>query len=551
MKFFQRYLFLSFVSTLTLTASVATAQKAVVEEDIIQEDVETAKLIESETKASQPNTIIFNLKKVLEDVYYSNPVLAAERENLASVDENYAQATSGWRPTLAADLAYGFQEQSLEFNSATTATDSTNQRDPLTSSLILTQPIYRGGRTVAQQKQALSDIKAARAQLLDQQQIIFAELVSAYMDVLQGQAQLSLVQNNETVQTKNLTATRDRFDVGDVTITDVSQAEARLARITADVIESEGNMRNAKTRFQRITGFRPDDLAIPSIILPIPSKRQEAEAIALKQNPNLLRQENVYKAAQHNVRAEKGALLPDLSFEARFVHNEDTGPFVSVDETTTILARARIPIYQGGLAFSRIRQANRAAASERFMVIDERRRALTEVRQTWEDLITADARTEALSSEIDATSLALDGVRQESLVGTRTVLDVLDAEQEFLNARVNKTRAERNQVVARFNVLRAIGRLTAPHLNLDVPYYQPAEHFAEIQTKWFGINDNIKGPGLTKVENIDKPIRENVYEAYEYQREYQGNAESNMESTVINFETAETPAVMEAEKQQE
>ncbi len=570
MNFLRLYLLSTVVSVAVLNTSPVLAQENMLEAELIeeenldtltdQESIEPGQLIKAETQQDEmeDSSQMLDLKVVLEDVYYTNPVLASERENLASVDENYAQATSNWRPSVAVDASYGYQNQSLEFNNNTAATQNIDQRNPITSAVVFTQPLYRGGRTIAQQRQALAEIKAARAQLIDQQQIIFAETVTAYMDVLQARAQLSLVENNETVQTKNLDATQDRFEVDDVTITDVSQAEARLARITADVIEAQGNLRNAKTRFQRIAGFRPIDLSIPSILLPIPNKRQEAEAIALKQNPNLLQQEEQYAAAQHNVRFEKGSLLPDLRFEARFSHNEDTGTFTAVDETATISARLSVPIYQQGLAFSRIRQANRVAARERFLVVDQRRLALTRVRQTWEDLITADARTEALAAEIEATSLALDGVRQESLVGTRTVLDVLDAEQEYLNARINKTLAERNQVVARFSVLRAIGRLTAPHLNLNVPYYQPAEHFSQIQAKWFGLNDNIASPGLTKTENIDKPIAKNVYQAAEgtlnttkYGVEVSEQNKKEQDAMKTDFRTADSPAVVEAVSQQE
>jgi outer membrane protein len=283
-----------------------------------------------------------------------------------------------------------------------------------------------------------------------------------------------------------LEATSDRFSVGEVTRTDVSQAEARLARAKADRIQAEGDLENARTTFERVIGMPPADLKSPALKYELPETLESAINEASKKSPNVVSAFFIEKAAQKNVKKITGELLPEVNLEGSFRKSADEASAGATNESAQILATLRIPLYQQGAVSSRVREAKEQAAQWRLTYLDEQRAAVETSRTAWEDLQTARARIEAFKIEIESSDIALEGVRQEANVGSRTVLDVLDAEQELLDAQVNLVRAERDEFVAATELAAAVGKLTAKEYNLDVNYYNESEYYNKVRDRIYG-----------------------------------------------------------------
>jgi TolC family type I secretion outer membrane protein len=307
------------------------------------------------------------------------------------------------------------------------------------------------------------------------------------MDVFQDEAVLRLNKNNEEVLNRQLDATRDRFQVGEITRTDVHQAEARLARAIADRIQSEGNLEASRATYQNVVGeLAPREMMAPEQPVDIPDDKEDALKIALVKNPSVISAEFDRRAALDNVDEVWGELLPSVDISA-----ELTRDYQSVAETGRITSaqiklEVSIPIYQQGEVYSRLREAKQDAA-EFTLLIDQARRDSTEnATRTWEALQTARARVDSFSTQIEANVIALEGVEREAAVGSRTVLDVLDAEQELLVSRVALSRAQRDEMVAIFELKSAMGQLTARDLELPVELYDPRSHFRQVRNKWFG-----------------------------------------------------------------
>ena len=365
-------------------------------------------------------------------------------------------------------------------------TGSRGLRKPRSGEISVEQNIYAGGRTVAETEQREFDVLWRRAELAEVEQDVLLDAATAYMNVVRDQAVVDLQKNNERVLQRQLEATKDRFSVGEVTRTDVSQAEARVARAKADRIQAEGDLDNSRTNFERVVGSAASDLNAPSFSLELPKTQADAIEIATKKNPSVLSALYVEKAAKKNIRRVEGELLPSLDIEGSLRKSEDESSRGSTNETSQIIATLTIPIYQQGAVSSRVREAKQEAAQRRLEYDDQRRVAIEATRTAWEDLETARARIDAFRIEIKSSEIALEGVRQEANVGSRTVLDVLDAEQELLDAQVNLVRAERDEFVAATELAAAVGKLTAKEYNLNVDYYDELEHYNKVRDKIYG-----------------------------------------------------------------
>ena len=329
-------------------------------------------------------------------------------------------------------------------------------------------------------------MQAQRAELIEVEQGVLLSAATAYINVVRDQAVVELQISNEKVLLRQLEATSDRFSVGEVTRTDVSQAEARLARAKADRIQAEGDLKNARTAFERVIGMPPGELKSPALKYKLPEVLETAISEASKKNPKVISAFFVEKAAQKYVRKITGELLPEVNLEGSFSKSADGSRAGATNETAQILATLRIPLYLQGAVSSRVREAKERAAQRRLEYLDEQRVAIETSRTAWEDLQTARARIEAFKVEIESSEIALEGVRQEANVGSRTVLDVLDAEQELLDAQVNLVRAERDEFVAATELAAAVGNLTAKEYNLDVKYYDDSEYYNKVRDKIYG-----------------------------------------------------------------
>lgn len=414
--------------------------------------------------------------------YSNNPGLRAQRAALRAVDEGVPQALSGWRPTVGIDGEGGIRRTDGFFSEPDTIV-------PRSGSLTVAQPLYRGGRTVRGTSQAENEVGAGRQQLLATEQEVLLAGVIAYMDVLRDQAVVELTRNNERVLQRQLEATQDRFEVGELTRTDIAQSEARVSRATSERIQAEGGLIASRATYRRVMGAAPTDLEPAPPLGGLPATEDEAAAIANGENPDLLAAKFLQEAAADAVFVAAGALLPSLTFNGELSRQEEGFSRGSRTDSAGFSVQLSLPLYQSGSVYSQVRQA-REIHSQRRLEVNEVGRAVAElVTRAWERLQTARARIRSDQELVRATQVALDGVREEAAVGARTVLDVLDAEQELLDAQVSLVRTERDEYVAAFQLRQAVGRLTAARIGLGVDLYDPVRHYDAVRNKWIGFGN--------------------------------------------------------------
>ncbi len=427
------------------------------------------------------------IEDTLAAAYRNNPLLQAERARQRATDETIAQALSGWRPTVSVSSDIG---RARDWNSVTdtvrnTVTETERLRSPATISGVVRQPLYRGGRTVAETSRAENNIQRGRALLQNVEQQVLLDAATAYLNLLRDTAVLDLNTNNEQVLTRQLTATRDRFQVGEVTRTDVAQAEARIARARADRIQSEGNLTATRANYKRVVGETPGRLQPARL----PPNLPASEAIALQrvsENPNVMAAAFNEKSARDNVDVIAGELLPTVNLQGTLTRGEETQTRGADRDTASVQLTVAVPLYQQGLVEARVREAKQVAGQRRIELEDARRKAMEDTTRSWEALNTTRARIVAIEAQIRAAEVALEGVIQESRVGSRTVLDVLDAEQELLNAKVQLVQSQREEIVAAYQLTSATGQLTALKMGLAVEIYDPTRNYAETRGRWWG-----------------------------------------------------------------
>jgi TolC family type I secretion outer membrane protein len=426
-----------------------------------------------------------SLTEVLATTYSTNPALMAGRAELNAQNELVPQALSGWRPTITGTASVGSRWADSRIG--------TNQSNPRSLGLDLTQPVYRGGRTVASTRQAENLVLAQRARLVSIEENVLLTAATAYMDVVRDMAVLDLNVKNEQVLSRDLSAARDRFEVGEITQTDVAQSEARLAGATAERIAAEGDLATSRARFVEVVGDAPGKLDTPPILATLPGSLNEAIEVAAAANPDVVAADYIERAARDGVDVVFGELLPSVSMRTAVANAEDTSPLIDSgnQKTATAEAQTTVPLYQAGDVSSRVREAKKRASQRRLEMAQQRRNAAQIATTAWEALSTARAQLASFQAQVRSDEIALEGVREEAQVGSRTVLDVLDAEQELLNARVNLVRAKRDEIVAGFQILQSVGNLTARDLNLPVDYYDYQADYLEVRNKLWGTS--VKG----------------------------------------------------------
>jgi outer membrane protein len=425
-----------------------------------------------------------SLVDALTAAYYNNPVLLSGRAGLRATDESVTQALSNWHPNISMSLDLGY-ETAVNTNSSGTSRNQTRQQQSY--GIDVKQPLFRGGRTLASTSKAENSIRAQRAQLLSTEQTILLSVVNSFMNVFRDEAVLNLNLNNEEVIKRQLEATRDRFEVGEITRTDVHQAEARLAKTTAERIKSEGDLETTRADYLNVVGEAPpSNLKVPEFTFSLPASKEAALKLAAVKSPSVISAEFDRLAAIDSADGVWGELLPDVELTAGWKNAYEGSAEQGHITTADIGIGINIPIYQQGTVYSKLRAARQTAAKLAFVIDEKRRAAVAGATRAWESLLTAQAQVTSFNAQISANVVALEGVQREAFVGSRTVLDVLDAEQELLDSRVSHVRAERDQVVAVYELKSAIGQLTALDLKLPVTLYNPREHYREVRGKWFG-----------------------------------------------------------------
>jgi len=430
------------------------------------------------------------LTEALAKAYATNPQILSEQAGLRATDERVPQALSNWRPSVAVTGEAGWERNERE------GSPSHETTHPKRIELRVVQPLYRGGRTTAETDRAEAQVQAARARLHSVEQEVLLAAAQAYMNVLRNEAVVSLNRANEKRVARQLQATKDRFQVGEITRTDVAQAEARLARAKADLIQAKGLLVNSRVTYRRVIGDPPVKLSRPKIKLTLPANLEEASILGRQNNPDVLNARHLASAAEHDIALVRGELLPSLRLVGSLSHGIETASSSSHRDRAEVLAEVTVPLYQQGEVYSRLRESRQTLSQRKQELDDAERAAVEAAASAWNVLQTASAAVNSFQAEVRANKIALDGVQREALVGSRTVLDVLDAEQEFLDASVNLVRAQRNQVVARFALKSAVGSLRAENLKLQVDIYDAEKNYRRVRNRWFG--GDVSGSAKTR-----------------------------------------------------
>jgi TolC family type I secretion outer membrane protein len=422
------------------------------------------------------------LEEALVLAYQSNPALLAKRAELRATDEGVARARSGYRPDF---VVQGDVGPSYSETESRTGTDS-ETRIPSSVSLSAVQPIYEGGRTPAEIAVAENLVQAGRADLQVTEQRVLLDGVTAYLDVLRDQSVVELNNSNVRVVGEQLEATRNRFEVGEVTRTDVAQAEARLSQANADKVLAEGNLIRSRSVYREAIGRLPGRLVWPEPALRIPASEAAALEFAAKANPAIINAEYNERAARDQINVARAGLLPQVQLRGQISRGYDRSSFFDEETDATIRAEVTVPLYQSGPEYAEVRRTKQVADQRRFELNVARRAVYDEVTRAWEALVTARAQRAAFEAQIDAAMAALDGVSQEAAVGLRTTLDVLDAEQELFAAQVNAVRARRDDYFAGYWLKSTVGELTAELLALPVEAYDATDYYRRVRDKWIG-----------------------------------------------------------------
>jgi TolC family type I secretion outer membrane protein len=425
------------------------------------------------------------LEDALVAAYLTNPDLEAQRAALRATDELVPQALSGWRPTVAVDGSVAYNDVDTSTGAGTFTSRS--------GSLTLDQEVYSGGETVANTERAERLVRLERARLQAIEQDVLLDAVTAYTNLLAAQAVLDFAIQNESRLGRQLQATRDRFEVGEVTRTDVALADARLSGSIADRVQAEGNLSVARAEYRRVINQDPGNLVVPQPLVELPANEVEAQQLGEVANPNISAAQFDLAASRAEVDIARSALLPRLSVRGELTYAED--PTATVDERrdAVIGANLRVPLYQGGGEYARVRQTKQTVRQRQDELEAVFRAVRNEVTNAWETLITATTRIDSIAAQVRANEIAVEGSRQEALVGQRTTLDVLDQENDLFQSQVDLVQARRDQVIASYRLKAAVGELTVAGLDLPVEPYESEAYYADARNRLFGQGEDVDG----------------------------------------------------------
>lgn len=431
------------------------------------------------------------LREAMGLAYEGNPNLRAARAQLRAVDESVPIALSGWRPSLQVTGNAQRNRNESEIISSGTGggavnTSGTTLRTQQTLNAQVVQPLFRGFRTVAGTSQARNQVMAQRARLEATEAQVLLQVATAYLDVLQYQKVVDVQRNNVQVLSRQLDATNDRFRVGEITRTDVAQSEASLAASRASLVQAESALQLARSAYLNVVGKVPEGLVQPEMPANLPATLEAAVNAAMAQNPSFMAADYTAKAAEDNVTVVQGELLPTVNLSATYQRGWNTLADKSRNESAIAAAQVIVPLYQQGAEYARLRQAKHTSGQQHLLADQARLDARNTATSAWENFQSATATIASYQSAISANEIALEGVRREAEVGSRTVLDVLNAEQAYLASQVSLIRAQRDQLVAAHQILASVGALTGGDLALAVQIYDPIAHYKDVEYQPFG-----------------------------------------------------------------
>ena len=387
---------------------------------------------------------------------------------------------SGWRPTVNATGDVGRQWQTSRPGIGEIKTK------PRGVGLTLSQNLFNGLKTVSSTKQAKANVRAGRQNLLAVEQEVLLDAATAYMDVLKDRQVTNLRRKNVSFLQQQLNASNTRFEVGEITRTDVAQSRARLSLARSQLAQARAQLGASNARYIQLISRKPGKLAYPRVSPRVPKSLRQALAQAQRINPQILAAAFNEEAARHNISVVRGDLLPKISLDASYSYRQNPASTLNSTETGTIVGTLSVPLYQAGRVHSQMREAKQLASQRRLQVLVAHRAVRQSVTSAWYLYIAAGQTIASSHAQVKANLLALEGVRQEALVGSRTTLDVLDARTDLVESQVLLAGARRDQIVAAYQLISAVGRMTAANLRLSVAIYDPTEYYLDVEHKFLG-----------------------------------------------------------------
>jgi outer membrane protein len=433
------------------------------------------------------------IEAALVRAYETNPQLNAQRASVRATDENVPQALSGYRPKVALTASAGVQYTDVNTTAggsptALVRTEVHGVNSPRSAGLTVSQTLYNGQQTANRTRAAESQVSGAREGLRVLEQGVLLSAATIYMDYLRDAATVEVQKSNVRVLEETLKQTRDRFNVGEVTRTDVAQSEAQLAAGRTQEQTAEAQLTTTRANYRRIIGIEPQNLAPGAPVdRYLPPTQQAAIELSLIENPNVTAAMYGIDVSFLQVKINEGALLPTVTFQTSVQQSYEQTMTIFRTFGASAVAQLAVPIYQGGAEYSLIRQSKETLAQQRLnleLVRDQTRANLV---AAWGQLVATKAQVLSAQAQVTASEIALNGVREEAKAGQRTTLDVLNAQQALVNARIALVTAQHDRVVASYSAVSAIGRLSPQVLNLATTTYDSSVHYHQVRDSWFGV----------------------------------------------------------------
>ena len=434
------------------------------------------------------------LEWALVQAYQNNPSLNAQRASLRATDENVPQALSGYRPKLSITAQgganYTNELQQVPFFGTLTNSQVAGSFISRNVAANGTYTLYNGFQTANRTRQAESQVEGARQTLRVTEQQVLLDAATAYMNLLRDQAIVDLNRRNVEVLSDQLRLARDRFVTGEVSRTDVAQAQTRLAAGRTALSNAQANYATSRANYRRVIGVYPGRLAPASPVDRLsPSVLEKAIVEGQANSPSVLAAMYGVDAAALAVKISEGALYPTLALTASVSQGSNPAFEVLQLSSASVIGTLTVPIYQGGAEYSAIRQFKETLGQQRLNVDMNRDQARATVEQSWAQVAAAKTTIELTTAQVNSAEVALNGVREEARVGQRTTLDVLNAQQELVNARIAHVTAQHDRVVASYTLLASVGGLSMPRLGLDIVIYDPLVHYQQVRDAWVGVRN--------------------------------------------------------------
>ncbi len=428
------------------------------------------------------------IEAALVRAYQNNPQLNAQRALVRSTDENVPQALSGYRPKVAVTASAGYQYTDALSSFGGPGADFHAAQTPLSAGGTVTQTLYNGNQTANKTRAAEGQVSGAREGLRVLEQSVLLSAATIYMDYLRDAAIVEVQRSNTRVLEQTLKQTRDRFNVGEVTRTDVAQSEAQLAAGRTQQLTAESNLTTTRSNFRRIIGNEPEALAPGSPVDRfLPKTLPSAVELSLIENPNVTAAMYGIDVSFLQVKVNEGALLPTVTAQASVQEAYQPSIFTPKQFFASAIAQVNVPLYQGGAEYSLIRQSKETLAQQRLNLELTRDQTRANTVTAWGQLVAGKAQVASAQSQVTASEIALNGVREEAKAGQRTTLDILNAQQALVNARVALVTAQHDRVVASYAVLNSVGRLSPQVLKLATSVYDPSVHYQQVRDSWYGV----------------------------------------------------------------